>query len=248
MSKIIFTDDTWWDKFLDFIDWYRIQDIFKNWIYPAYDLKNLLIHRHDTIKIPQIKPWEYTDISYFMLCANMEMIVKFIEVEQPEKHVLWYKDEKGNDIGHKYGEFEQYNKWLYPQLKDKWIMDIIKEIYHWWKIDYQMLLKERDYLLGFWCDRLVGDIVFESVQDENNKNLDLCEIKHDKTNTIKTIEQLDQTRDLNWDILNKYISDKKLIIDEDYVNSVIKQLDQRIHNEEQYYLHLCIEVRPYLWT
>ena len=37
------------------------------------------------------------------------------------------------------------------------------------------------------------------------------------------------------------------MIDEDYVNSVIKQLDQKIHNEEQYYLHLCIEVRPYLW-
>ena len=104
------------EKFLDIINWYKITDIFSNWVFPAHDLQNLLIHRHDRIKIPQVKPWEYTDMTYFMLCANMEMIVKFIEQEKPEKYVLWYKDEKGQDVGHKYGECGI--PILYPELKE----------------------------------------------------------------------------------------------------------------------------------
>ena len=67
------------ETFLMKIGWYKFCRFIKNWIYPAYHLRNFLFHRHDIIKCPQIKPYEYTDISYLMLCANMELIVKFIE-------------------------------------------------------------------------------------------------------------------------------------------------------------------------
>ena len=33
-----------------------------------------------------------------MVCANMEMIVNFIEKENPEKRICWYEDEEGNDV------------------------------------------------------------------------------------------------------------------------------------------------------
>lgn len=240
--KYIFKDETIWEKFLDLIKWYSIENFFINWIYPAYNLQNLIFHRHDRIKIPQVKPWEYTDILYFMLCANMEMIVKFIEKEKPEKHILWYKDEEGKDVGHKYGEYDM--PIIYPYLKDKWIMDIIKEIYNWWKTDYPILLLERDHLLHFWCDYILGDVVFEPKED----NDELSEIIFDKSNLITDIDKLKQQEDLDWTIISKYIKDENKIFDEQYVHDIIKKLEQQIFNQEQYYLHLCIEVRPYLWT
>ena len=39
-----------------------------------------------------------------------------------------------------------------------------------------------------------------------------------------------------------------VVLDEGYIRDVTKKLNQKIYNEEQYYLHLCIEVRSYLWT
>lgn len=243
MNRIIFEDDTWFDKFLDFINWYRFKNLFKNWIYPAYDLKNLLFYRYDRIKIPQVKPWEYTDIMHFMLCANMEMIVNFMEKEHPEKYVLWYKDKDGNDVGHKYGEYN--TKIMFPELKDKWIMDLIKEIYNWWKVDYKKIQDEYDYLLEFYCDYIIGDVIF-SKADENN----LCECNFDKTKNPKTIKDFENLKNVKWEIINKYINNDKEILlnDERFSNEVLKKLEIKIFEQKQYYLHLCIEVRPYLWT
>lgn len=241
MANIVFQDETFFDKVIDFFHFYQIEDFFKNWIYPAYDLKNLLFHRHDRIKIPQVKPWEYTDFHYFMLCANMEMIVKFIEIQQPEKHVLWYQDENGFDVGHKYGECEI--KILYPELKDKWIMDIIKDIYHWWKVDYPKLLEEKEILLSFWSDYICGDLVFKKSDKSTS------EIVFDTTNIPKTLEELEKNKDIRWNVIDKYIKNRNDIFIDDYVHgTVLKNIENEIFEQEQKYLHLCIQVRPYLWT
>ena len=173
----------------------------------------------------------------------MEMIVKFIEQEKPEKYVLWYKDEKGQDVGHKYGECGI--PILYPELKDRWIMDIIKEIYNWWKKDYIELNKEHNYLLEFWCDYLIGQIKFKSSPDNNTE---AEEIIFDKSTAVKSLEELKKIPNIDWNILTKYIVDSDKILDENYVHEIINNLATKIHDKEQYYLHLCIEVRPYLWT
>ena len=240
--KYQFEDDTWLDKIKDYLHWYSLCDIFKNWIYPAYDLRNLLFHRHDRIKIPQVKAWEYTDILYFMLCANMEMIVKFIEKEQPEKYICWYKDNEGKDVGHKYGEMKDY-PYLYSEYNNKYIMDIIKEIYRWWKVDYPTLLNDRDYLLSFWCDYMLGDVVFK--KSEN----DLSSIEYDKTNLPKTLDEFEKIKDIKWNIIDKYVKNRTELLDEKHFHlDIIGNLKNHIFRQEQKYLHLCIEVRPYLWT
>ena len=232
--------ETLLDKFLCFINWWGIKNFFENWIYPAYYLKNLLFHRHDRIKLPQVKPWEYTDTVYFMLCANMEMIVNFIEKENPEKYICWYKDEEGNDAGHKYGECKGYT-YLYPEYKDKWIMDIIKDIYHWWKVEYPTLLNDKDKLLKYWSDYLLGELTTE--KSENG----LYHVDFDNSNCPKTIEELEK-KDVLWEVIYKYCDDKSKLLDEQYFHNIIKELEKKIFEEEQKYLHLCIEVRPYLWT
>jgi hypothetical protein len=217
------------EKFLDFIHWYTIKRIFEEWVYPGYFLKNLLFYRHDKIKIPQVKPYEYSDISYLMLCANMELIVKFIEKELPDKHICWYTDkETGEELGHKYGESPFYPI-LFPEYKDKWVMDIIKEIYHFWKVDYPNYLEDEKYLLFFWHEYF-------------------CELKGLWEDEVKLATSMeDFAKDTNWEILSKYL-DKDKLFEEDYVLYKHRDLEIHIENLCQKYLHLCIEIRQYLWT
>ena len=221
--------------------WYWILNFIDDWIYPAHGLRNVLFYRYDLIKIPQLKPYEYSDMEYRMLCANMQMIVDFIEKESPEKYIYWYKDEKGQEVGHKYGENKNYPI-IYPELKDKWIMDIIKEIYKWWTVCYPKLLSESDYLLDFWCKYISG----EMKSKEPDKN-GYSEIYWDKSKCIKSLDDL-KDKDIRWDILDKYVTRREDILEEDYLHNKRNELEIKIHNENQKYLHLCIEVRPYLWT
>ena len=53
---------------------------------------------------------------------------------------------------------------------------------------------------------------------------------------------------INWDILHKYFPNEVDIVNENIVHNKINEIDNLIFNKHQYYLHLCIEVRPYLWT
>lgn len=232
---------SWWEKLLMKCGWYKFLNFIDDWVYPAHCLRNLLFYRYDLIKIPQLKPYEYSDMNYRMLCANMQMIVDFIEKEHPEKYVLWYKDENGNDVGHKYGECEKYTV-IYPELKDKWIMDIIKEIYHWWKEDYPRLMEEKAYLLDFWSEYVCGTMK-SGEPDENG----LSPVYWDKTNCIKSLDDL-KDKKVRWDIIDKYAAKREDILIENFLHCVIREAEVKIENECQKYLHLCIEVRPYLWT
>lgn len=223
---------------------YKVEDFIQNWIYPAYYLRNLLFHRHDLIKIPTIKPYEYSDTTYIMFHANMQMIVDFIEKEQPEKHILWYKDEEGEDVGHKYGEYKDKFPMLYPELEGQWIMDIIKDIYKWYKETYPQLQKEHEILLSHYVDNTIGEFDFEDDEEDENG---LSKVRFDKSNCPKTIEEL-RKKGFNEEIVSKYLPDNKDWLDSDKCGKVTHELEYEIIRQEQKYLHLCIEVRQYLWT
>lgn len=219
--------ETLFDKFLDMIYWYQISLFFENWIYPAYYLRNLLFHRYDRIKVPQVKPYEYVDISYLMLYTNMELIVKFIEKENPEKHICWYTDEEsGEELGHKYGECKNYEI-MFPEYKDKWIMDIIKEIYHFWKVEYPEYLKHDKYLLNFWHEYF-------------------CTFGIDDEKTIAT-SMNDFSENVDWSIIEKYL-DKSKLFEQNYVLNKHRDLKIEMEKRCQKYLHLAIDIRQYLWT
>jgi hypothetical protein len=126
---------SWRENFLFLIGWYKFIRFIEEWIYPAYYLRNFLFYRYDRIKVPQVKSYEYTDKSYLSLCANMQIIVDFLEKEKPEEHVIWYGKE-----GHIYGEFDK--PILFQEYKGKYIMDIIKEIYQFWTFDREQMLKD----------------------------------------------------------------------------------------------------------
>ena len=241
MKKLLFENSfSKFEEIMMRIGWYKILNFIEEWVYPAYSLRNILFHRHDLIKIPQVKCYEYTDLEFFMLCANMQMIVNFIEKENPEKYILWYKDEDGNDVGHKYGENPNYQV-LFPEYKGKWIMDIIKEIYHWWKEEYPILCNDKSYLLSFWCEYFSGS--WEATEEDENGNV-LC--VHSDKNIAKSMNDLDE-KNIKWDIIDKYI-DRNRLFEDDYVHMQYEKMETDIYNMCQKYLHLCIEVRPYLWT
>ena len=69
--------------------WWRIKDLFSNWVCPAYSLRNFLFNRYDLVRLHGIRRHEYSDVMERMLQANMELIVFFIEKEKPEEHVVW---------------------------------------------------------------------------------------------------------------------------------------------------------------
>lgn len=231
------------DKFLMKINWYSFCRFIDNWVYPGHYLKNLLFHRHDRIKVPQIKPWEYCDITEIMLYANMELIIKFVEKEEPEKHILWYYDEEGNVAGHIYGEGEKHGySIIYPEYKGEFVMDIIKEIYNWWKDIYPREQKDYNYLLNFWANNLYGKIHSEQIP-----GTDFGEMESDKSDTIKTLEDLYELKP-DWNILDYYFDSRADILDEEKFKGVLGDLEKKMYNDCQKYLHLCIEVRPFLWT
>lgn len=227
------------DDILVYIGFYSFLRIIKDWIYPGYYLRNLLFNRYDRIKIPNVKPYEYVENDYLMLCANMKIIVDFIEIEEPEKYICWYKDENGNDYGHKYGENGNV---LFPEYKKQYIMDMIKEIYNYWKVIYPLQNEKISYLKDFHSKYLMGEMTETKITDCN-----LYEIDFDKSNCPKNMDDLWELK-LNWSLLDSCVSNRKKLLNEKFILKKIKQMEKEQFNDCQKYLHLCIEVRPYLWT
>ena len=219
--------------------WWKISNFFNNWVYPGYYLKNLLFHNYNKVKLPMFKSYEYVDVSARMGFVIFELIKEFIEKEQPEKHICWYKDKDGNDLGHKYGEYKE-SKNLYPTLNGKYIMDIIKDIYRFYTKVLPEMQEEKKYLLDVWC-KYIFNGHYEPAKDKE----DIVEWISEKSNY--TLEDLEK-ENLNWNIILKYIEKKENFFNEGLLHSKIHDLDILINNEIQHNLHLAIEVRPYLWT
>lgn len=223
----------------NFINFYRLSNFFENWIYPAYSLKNFLFHRYDLIKIKSIKPYDYAEPDQIMFEANMILIKKFIEEYNPEKHICWYVNNFGGDVGRKYGENE--NDTFFPELNGKYIMDIIKEIYNWYEKEYVEQLQDINYIHEFMKKNDIG--AFEWIEKEDNKDYFVMELE--EKNSPKSVDDL---IDVNWKIFDKYVKNKTDILDFFKLMELINNIEKNIFKQKQKYLHLCIEVRPYLWT
>ena len=179
----------------EFLEWvkFRVSDFIKHWIWPAYYLKNWLFNRFDLVRLPGIKRYEYSDIVERLFLANMVLIKDFIEKEEPEKYVVWYgQDEIGGPRCHsdEHSMFAQASEY-----EEKYIMDVIKEVYEWYTVHYPTMMNRSKMLLAQWYEHRDGfPHVAQSYLEE-----------HDK-------------------------------------------LERQIFEEKQKYLHLCVELRPYLWT
>lgn len=223
----------------NFINLYRLSNLFENWIYPAYSLKNFLFHRYDLIKIKSIKPYEYAEPDQIMFEANMILIKKFIEEYNPEKHICWYVNNFGDDVGRKYGENE--NDALFPEYNGRYVMDIIKEIYNWYEKEYVEQLKDIEYIYEFMKKNDMG--AFEWIEKEDNKDYFIMEL--DEKNSPKSIDNL---IDVKWDFFDKHFDNRNDVLDFFKLMELINKIEKNIFKQKQKYLHLCIEVRPYLWT
>lgn len=213
--------------------WYRLSDFFKNWIWPGYYINNIFWKRYDLIRLPQLNKWEYSDVVERMFLGVMNLVTFFVDNEKPEEHVLWYKDEEGNDVGHKYGE-DPNEPIIFPEYKGMYIMDLIKIIYNWYNNDYKQETNECDYLLNFWynycCDKTIGPDGFVE------KNL-------------PTSLEFFNDKDINWEIMDKFLDgNRENIFIKDFIHNKHKEFEFKIECEKQKYLHLAIEVRNYLWT
>ena len=179
----------------EFLEWveFRVADFIKHWIWPAYHLKNLLFNRFDLVRLPGIKKYEYSDTVERLFLANMELVKNFIEKEHPEKHVCWYGEDDISGPRWYAGEHSMFAQ--AAVYEGKFIMDIIKEVYNWYTVEYPTITDFSRYLLDQWSEQREGfPNVAETYMEEHNK------------------------------------------------------LEKRIFEEKQKYLHLCVELRPYLWT
>lgn len=229
--------ETWLDKFLMFIGWWTLCRWFEEWIYPGYYLKNLLFKRYDLIRITSMRPYEYAEPDYLMFEANMELIVRFIEKYEPEKHIEWY-----GEHSHKYGENVDYVM-MFPEYKDKFIMDIIKEIYHFYKETLYQTNDDLDYLYYVYHQYIVGEMKFIELENK------MFELDFDKTNTIKKLNEFDEKEIyIDWKVIDKYFKKRKDILNDEKFLNKINEIASNLEKDKQKYLHLCIEVRPYLWT
>lgn len=234
--------EPWYQEMWESV-WFRVSDFWKNWIWPAYYLRNMLFNRYDCIKIKKMKPWEYWDVPERLQEAMYALLDHFIENENPEEHVVWYKDEDGNDEGPKYGIAPNYPI-MFPEYKGMYIMDMIKEIYKWHHEDRKKLQDDLDYLTTFNYDYLNGTSWFEPCNDGSG-----CSVMKTDISTIPTDLSFFDTEDVKWDILDRYLDgDRNNLLKSGYLKNRMIQLEVDIENKEQKYLHLLVEVRMYMWT
>lgn len=236
---------------------FDIRNFFSDWIYPAHKLRNALFNRYDIVKMGELKRCEYCDDVARMLHANMELVRHFIEDEKPEETVYWYLDEKGNDVGHKYGENSKHEV-LFPAYKGQYILDIVKEIYDWWTVERHEKQKEYDYLLDFWIKYFVKlkgrPLTEEERVTHMNKVLSVEELNEISVMTIDTSQCPKclgdfEGEEVKWSIVDKHLEgDRNNLFEENFLLKTLSGLENEIFMDEQKYLHLCIEVRPYLWT
>lgn len=200
-------------------------------------LKNLFYYRYDRIKVPEIKPWEYCDKTGFLLYADMKILVDFVQKQKPQERLLWYEDENGIESGHKLGQ-DQKLKIFVQEYRGKFVMDVIKQIYNFWKIGYEQQKKQIKYLKEVFCTYIVGKM---SVSEQT------YQVLFDTTNLPVTVEEIKDLVD--WQILDKYLQgDRQNFFKERFLSNKIIKQEIFLQNECQKYLHLLIDVRPYLWT
>ena len=218
--------------------WFHIIEFLKNWVYPAYYLRNLLFNRYDIVKIRYFKPYMYYEINNRMFYSTMELICEFME-SNPEEHVCWYKDENGNDVGPKFSSiaFKEYN--------DVYVLDIVKEIYEWWKKKIKgedELTNDLKYLEDFAYDYVDKQRFYKKNEDEHGN---ITYVLKDVGCPRKSMEQ---DTDINYKILRKYFDSNEDLKNEKIVNKKIIELDARISKEEVKYMILAAEIHQYLWT
>ena len=107
----------------------------------------------------------------------------------------------------------------YVELKND--LEYLTDFIHKNKIDGEMKLVEIDDKAGFF------------------------KMKMDESNSPKSIEEL---KFVDWNLIDKYFENREDVLDCN--NVVLKQIEieNKIEMEKQKHLHLCIAVRPYLWT
>ena len=115
-----------------------------NWI---WRLRNLLFRRYDLVKLPGIKPYEYADVTERLYLDNMQLLVEFIEREKPEKRVVWYGDD---EISGPKWHAADHPLFPMPDYEDKFVMDILKEIYRWYTGTLPMQTRECCRLTDEW--------------------------------------------------------------------------------------------------
>lgn len=218
---------------MDFIEniWYKLKSKFEAWICPGYFTRNLLFNRYDLIKIPEVKPWEWADVSIKMRSAIFELIKDFVEKEKGIESLMW--EELGSSIltGPKYGE--RNAAIIYPELKDKFIAELLKEIYDFYTKEWPQIEKESDYLLTVWS-KYVSEIRIE--------NKVLVHGKPPYTLESPVIKELD------WDILLKYIGEKDNLFKDNILHDAYTNTQTEIYKKIKYYMHLAVEIYEYLWT
>ena len=206
----------WWE--------YYIVNPFRDWIYPGYKWRNLFFNRTNIVKLHNFSPFEYTEVCFRMFEANMELIVDFIEKDHPEKYTNWYDEEYGPKFESKY----------FPELNGKFVMDVIKQVYNYYKVDLPKQDEESSYLCKFWADNF---FYFKECED-NPEFFTLEEHNY----TLEDIEKMNP----NWNIILKYIPNKEDIVIPRKLNQVLSDIRLKEEKDAQYYLHLCIELRKFL--
>lgn len=233
---------TFWKKVWEFISedcWWRIQDFWKNYIWPAYHIKNFFFNRYDLVKMPQIKRCEYSDVVERVLWANVELLKFFIEKERPEEFVEWY-----GEYGHKYVPETMGSKsLLFPEFEGEYTMDLMKKSYNWFTKERIEMVKEEEYLLDIWYKFLTGRYYSVGPDDKGFYTL-----KNDES-TVPTDLAFFDDKDLKWDILDKYLEgDRANLIKKDFIFHKHTDLENEINQLDQKYLHLIIECRFSMWT
>lgn len=194
-------------------------------------LKNLFC-RYDRVKVPEVKPWEYCDKTGFLLYASMKILVDFVQKEKIDD-VIWYYGETQYKLGH-----DQKLKIYMQQYRGKNVMDIVKQIYAFWKKIYVQKQEQIFYLQQVYYKYILGKM---SISEQT------YQILFDFTNLPKTVEQVKDQ--MNWQILDKYLQgDRQNLFKENFLKNKLCELQNELQNDCQKYLHLLIDIRPYLWT
>ena len=242
MAMIEFEEETLWDK----VSWRIgvVKDWFRNWVWPAWHLRNWLWRRYDLVRLGKmsrilkchVRRTEYSDVLERMLFANAEMIREFVEDEDPERYVEWY-----GKYGHRYGDYD--GPTMFPDRKGEYVMDLIKECHRFWTAELPNMKDEADWLLGFWANHLYFK---KEVPCENPKGC--AALVDDEEKYPKDLSAFDG-EEMRWDILDRICGgDRSKILEKGFVSRRHAEMEAEMERKCQYYLHLGIELRPYLWT
>ena len=234
MNRVFeFVDDLWW----------RVRNFFEEWIFPGWSFRNFFWKRYDIVRLHELKRTEYCDVVERLYQANRELLRHFIEDEKPEEHVVWY-----GLHGHKYNESEMRSPLLYPEYDNEYVMDLLKKAYNWFEVEKPAAEREAEYLLGVWYDWLSGKKSLKPELDENGNPTGNEIYSVDPSSLPKSLSFFDD-KDLDWDILDKHLDgDRQNLLKYGYLLQKHDELNKEIWDKTQKMLHLCIELRGFMWT